>query len=143
MSQIQVIKPEVLRVEKETYNIIRSFVESSTKAQYSWNVGILRGNVAIFEKPGKWELVVEIIPNRPEKRAMLTARHTFIKVDIEPGFKIIGLEHELWVRDINDAKKFDIIPSEDVPYARPISLAELLNKIMMYVDAVVNAYADT
>jgi len=139
----RVVKPEVLRVDKETYNVIRSFVESSTKIQYPWNVGILRGDVAIFEKPGKWELTVEIIPGRPEKRATLIARNVFIKVDIEPGFKVTGLaERELWVRDINDAKKFDIVPAEDVLYARPISLAEFLNKIMMYVDAAVNAYAD-
>jgi len=138
------IKPKSLKVDKETYNTVRSFVESSSKIEYSWNVGIFRDNIAVFEKSGKWKLTIEMIQNRPEKRATLTAKNVFIKIDIEPGFKIVGLtERELWVRDINDAKKFDIIPSEDVPYARPISLAELLNKIMMYVDApMMNAYAD-
>ena len=140
----RIVKPKSLKVDKKTYNVIRSFVESSTKTQYPWNIGILRNNIAVFEKAGKWTLIVEMIQNRPEKRATLTARNVFIEIDIEPGFKIIGLtEHELWIRDTNDAKKFDIVPAEDVLYARPISLTELLNKIMIYVDATtMNAYAD-
>ena len=138
-----VVEPKLLLVSREVYNTARSFVESSTKPRYAFNVAALHGNTATFKKPGKWELTIEFIPGRPEKRAILMSKQVFIEVDVEPGFKVSGLtDGPLWVRDINEAKKYDIIPAEDVAYARPVSLSEFLEKLTMYVDAAMNAYAE-
>jgi hypothetical protein len=55
MSKPVVVKPKALTVK--AYNTIRSFVESSTKPIYRFNVGICV-NGAVFEKRGKWRLVI-------------------------------------------------------------------------------------
>jgi hypothetical protein len=139
-----VVKPEVIRVDKATYNTIRSFVESSTKPIYSANVGVIKGNFVAFKKPGKWELDITLmVQQTPVKRVVLCARNVYVAINIEPGFKVIGLtDKPLWVRDVNEAKKYEVIPDQKVPCARPISLAEFLEKIMMYVDAAVDAFTD-
>jgi len=140
----KVTKPEVIRVDKATYNTIRSFVESSTKPIYPHSIGILSGNFVMFKKPGKWELDITIeMQQSPVKHVVLGARNVYVAIDIEPGFKIVGLtKTPLWVRDINEAKKYEILPAEETPYAKPISLAEFLEKIMMYVDVAVDAFTN-
>jgi len=139
-----VVKPEIIRVDKATYNCIRSFVESSVKPKYYHGVGVLRGNFAMFKKPGKWELDITIeMQQTPVKHVVLGTRGVYVAIDIEPGFKVIGLtKTPLWVRDVNEAKKYEILPAEETPCAKPISLAEFLEKIMMYVDVAVDAFTN-
>jgi hypothetical protein len=131
-----VVKPINLNVSKEVYNTLRSFVESSTRPVYSHNVGILRGEVAIFEKPGKWRLAIE-----PSRRvAVLTAPRVYVEFVVEPTCYRVALDDQKLCVNAREAKEYDIVPDEEVPYAKPINLSKFIDKMLLYIDAAVEAY---
>jgi hypothetical protein len=130
-----VVKPINLNVSKEVYNTLRSFVESSTRPVYSHNVGILRGEVAIFEKPGKWRLAIE-----PLRRvAVLTAPRVYIEFAIEPTCYRVAFNDQQFCVNTREAKEYDIVPKDEIPYARPINLSKIIDKFLLYMDVAVEA----
>jgi hypothetical protein len=128
MSTPVVVKPKALTVDKQVYNTIRSFVESSTRPIYQFNVGICR-NVAIFEKKNRWKLVIE------PKKVILKVRRVSIHVNFNSScieFDFGG--QKLCVQE-DKLKEYDIIPGEITPYMRPISLYDFVEKLLIYYEA--------
>jgi hypothetical protein len=133
-----VVKPQPLHVPTYVYNTLRSFVESSTKL-YHYNIGIIRDSIVTFEKPGKWRLTIEL----PRRVAVLSARGARVEFVPEPTCYEVALnEHKLCV-NAREAKEYDIVPEEEVPYAKPINLSKVIDKMLLYVDVAVEAYYET
>ena len=137
MSTPVVVKPKPIIVDKQTYNTIRSFVESSTKPVYHFNVGICRNvatPMAVFKKKDKWELVIE------PKKVVLRARRVSIHVNFNSSCIEFDFgEQKLCVQE-DELKEYDIIPGEVIPYARPISLYDFAEKLLLYREAAQNCW---
>jgi len=146
----RVVKPLIVSVDRMCYNVVRSFVESSTRLIYPWNYGIaIAENVVVFRKQGKWELTVEETQGdwiyRRELRlagkhgvviTMEVTSHTTTvvvcnKVEFSPIDKFVfveGKEVDMPRPIILDTVCIDA----DVPYSRPISLSEITRKLYYY-----------
>jgi hypothetical protein len=128
MSAPVAVKPRALVVDKQAYNMIRSFVESSTKPAYQFNIGICRNNVAIFEKKNRWKLTVmpkKIVLHDRRVSVYINFNSNCIEIDLG-GQKICVCEDEL--------KEYDIVPDAEIPYMKPISLYDFVGKILVYYE---------
>jgi len=131
MSTPVAVKPKALIVDKQTYNTIRSFVESSTKPIYTFNVGIcefLSVNGAVFEKRGKWRLVIT------PRKAVLHNNRVSIHVYFDSSIEIDFGDQKLTVRE-DELKEYGIVPDTKIPYMKPISLHDFVEKLMLYYEA--------
>jgi hypothetical protein len=122
-----VVKPKPIVVNKRIYSTIRSFVESSVKPEYQFNIGICRGNTVVFEKKNKWRLTV-----MPEK-AVLHSRRVSIYVNFNSCIEINFGDQKLCVHG-SELKEYDIVPSERTPYMKSISLYDFVSKILVYYE---------
>jgi hypothetical protein len=106
-------------------------VESSTKPIYHFNVGICRNvgtPVAIFKKRDRWELVIE--PKKVVLRARRVSIHIYFGSLVEIDFgdqKVTAREDEL--------KEYFIVPDTEIPYMKPISLYDFVEKLILYYEA--------
>jgi len=120
----EVRQTKTVKVPKRVYNVIRSFVESSLRRDYVWNVGYDVGHAVVFEKPEKWVLVVhkEVKVREGENAvvAFLKDRKTLnvvaeYVINYEYVFQgAVRVNNEL----IDDYDQ--IIPEEETPFARPV-----------------------
>jgi hypothetical protein len=133
-----VVKPRCLYIDKEIYNILRSFVESSTKPIYPHNIGIVRDNVIVFEKRGKWRLAIEV----QRRVAVLTARRVRVEFTIEPTCYRVAFNDQQFCVNTKEAKGYDILPNDEIPYARPINMSNIIDKFLVYMDAAVEALSE-
>jgi hypothetical protein len=122
-----VVKPKTLAIDKRAYNMIRSFVESSVNPKYSFNIGVCRGNVAVFRKKSKWRLTIT------PKRVVLRDHRVSIHVGFNSSVEVDFGEQKLRVRE-SELKEYDVVPDAEIPYARPISLYDFIEKIIMYYE---------
>jgi hypothetical protein len=123
-----VVVPETIYVSKETYNTIRSFVESSLRTKYSFNVGVCKNNIAIFEKKGKWRLIIA------PKKVVLCYNRTSVRINFNTCIEI-DLDGYISCMHESELKKYNIMPDVSVPYAKPISLYDLISKVLVYYEA--------
>jgi hypothetical protein len=129
MSKPIVVKPKSIIVDKQTYNTIRSFVESSVKPVYAFNVGICIDSGAVFEKRGKWRLVIT-----PRKVVLHNKR---VSIHVYSNSSCIEFdfgEQKLCVRE-DELKEYGIVPDTEIPYAKPISLHDFVEKLLLYYEA--------
>jgi hypothetical protein len=164
---------QVIAVPKRVYNVVKSIVDSSTKPIYEWNKPIfVNEKTAKFVKykvlPNNievkaWEIVVQpmvIIREGAELDAdlitvydglgnciaRLTIRRNFM---VHEDYKVYVLKIgniEIAAKSMHEFEFYAVKPSEDIPFARPISLAAFVNKLMFYFGKALsvfkNAYAN-
>jgi len=157
-----IVETREIKISKKLYNTLRSFVESSTKELYAWNVGFYEEfkteaelgvpepekvpalvRRVTFEKEGKWELVIEDIMykhvwgERNELRITLLASEALGKsVAVGKDEMVIndGVDGQFKVHlTYAELKRTRVIA--DVAYARPISLYDVYDKMMIYVSS--------
>ncbi len=157
---VEVRKPTievgVVAIPKKLYNLIRSFVESSSKSEYSWNEGYRLGNVVTFRKKGKWVLEIYTEASEPGNGqgtviASLAGNCVDVNVvvwkarDIERVTKIeqsyLNPDDLICTYEIDkihytseDAYTIAFVPDKEVPYARAILLAEVIEKFREYFE---------
>jgi hypothetical protein len=150
---------KIIEVSKKTYNVIRSVVESSLNPKYEWNKPIIVSeNMVKFVKykflPNglevkAWEVVVQPLIIQKENSELdadlvtvngglvkLIVRHEFLAYEDKKVYtvKIMSKPDNIEVNadSIHEFEYYIVSPSEPVPYARPISLADFVNKLMFY-----------
>jgi hypothetical protein len=134
----RVVDATPLKVSRELYNTIRSFVESSTKDTYPHNTGVHHGDVVIFEKKGKWRLIVKV--NEVElRRGILYTRLVMgagrYKLEVSDYGGTVAIEFSS--DNPSEIKSVVVVPSEPVPYSIPIPAEHLADKMMIYHFSVV------
>ncbi len=126
---------EVIELPPKAYNVIRSFVESSEKEEYEWNKGIKLGKEIIFEKRGKWRLVVR--EYTLDEIRSLPSNTTVCVIDLENVLRV-SIDKELSIRVTIDKYEFTldnkVAFTGNVLFARPILLSEIMRKISEYVE---------
>ena len=136
--KINVKKPvkqvEIIRVPQKTYNIIRSFVESSSCSKYSWNHGYRIDNTIFFIKPGKWILTIwtnSEIEKLPHTHPAIVDLSDVVTITAD---KLLMIKYVSKVFDLekDDLRAYAI--TSDVPFAYPITLYNIVSKINEYVD---------
>jgi hypothetical protein len=138
--KIEIKKPveevQVVELEPRVYRVIRSFVESSDKDEYPWNRGYRLGNTVIFVKEGKWQLEIAVsIPKEEldkcnaDKYAVIVSLNRVLHVYRECGEYVISIKQ--YEFKFSDA--YRVAFTSNVPFARPILLAEIISRISDYV----------
>jgi hypothetical protein len=144
------------RIEKVTtrlYRALQSFAYSSMRTRYVWNVGIHlfkeRGEFSwedrvIFKKPGKWVVeVVQCVFQRPPEDAKcetyvaLTTGRGYIKYDgvrVEVADPVASFQINAYENPVELERTY-LVPERDLPFAEPLSLAEIVYKLAEYYDA--------
>jgi len=122
----EVKQTKTLKVPKHIYNTIRSFVESSSRKEYVWNTGYDIGDRVVFEKPGKWLLIVkkEVEVREGETATVAVLKMNGKSLDVVAEY-VIDFEHPfVGTVKINGETidNFDqIVPEEEgVPFVRPV-----------------------
>ena len=153
----------VVDVSKELYRTVQSFVNSSSKPIYTWNVGVRIGNKAFFVKPSRWVLEVDLNPEvmPHENYVALPIRLVSLigNCEIDIGFKYAryvdyvqpDVKTEIRIIDRDGKTRhvvdFDVINYEwslelratalynkDVIYSYPIRLINIVSRINDYVN---------
>ena len=140
---IKVKKPveevKVIELPPKAYNVIRSFVESSSKEVYEWNRGYRLGKEIMFIKKGKWRIIINEVTE--EELSKLSENMRMVAVDLSNVIKIEIDRNKNHYIVINGSKEYTkedryriAFISSLVVYARPILLNEILEKISEYVE---------
>jgi hypothetical protein len=150
---------KIVEVSKRIYNVIRSIVDSSTKPSYEWNKPIfLSDNKIKFVKykvlPNGlevkvWEITVEPLKIQKEgaelnattinvydglgnKVVEVMIRNEFTVSELFNHY-IVRIENsEVTAKSLHELEYYVIKPSSDIQYAKPVSLADFVNKLMFY-----------
>ncbi len=148
--KVEIKKPvrevKITSVEKWVYNTIRSFVESSSKETYEWNIGTKLGNRVEFEKPTKWLLRIYTEISVDEEVRQGIVRPIIAAISDSRGRDVLYIayrqnEFETWwemvIGDskyrINSDLKYEAIDAK-VPFSRPIVLSAVVGKICEYAN---------
>ncbi len=140
INQIEIRKPvkklEKISVTKQVYNTLRSFVESSNKETYEWNIGVwISRDTVLFEKRPKWKLYIYSDGNFKlyswkDNLIMDMAK----KVENDRLMVYINIYG-------NNTLSFDVYNENELrtkaiitnmPFAGPIRLIEIINKLCEY-----------
>lgn len=124
---VRVVKPQPVYVDKEVYNILRSFVESSIKDRYQFNIGVCVDNIAVFKK-SKWKLI--IMP----KKVVLHDGRVSVHVIFDSVYEIDINGQRIRTHE-NKLKMYNIVPDTEVPYMKPILLYNVISKALVYYEA--------
>ena len=124
----KVVEMNILKISPKCYNVIRSFIESSKKEEYTWNIGIATNNKIYFIKEGKWLLVIEetgikLVRYKDNTPVM------YVSNDSIDSINVCG--HQV---PIDAISQLSTVITSDVPAAREIYLYEVMNKISEYID---------
>ena len=130
------------KVSKRTYNVIRSFVESSSKERYHWNIGIKVNNVVRFVKEGRWALEVASLEVPIERGVGAVVAHLsgVVKIIAMPTeerraqllMEVKGVDKRFDINDALELRKHYVVA--DTLFAYPISLHDVLMKMLEYVE---------
>jgi hypothetical protein len=131
--KMPVKEPVVVEVDPEVYRTIQSFVESSRKTIYPWNIGIKTpAGAIIFEKYEKWKLVVSgnvaTLYTSRGRYAVILVYHDFGEYEVT----ISGVTFKSTSEDF-DVRTIFIKPSRELPFWRYISLDEIMQAFRDYV----------
>ncbi len=137
----QIIEYEIREISKMKYVTIRSFIESSTKMKYPWNVGLKLGRAVEFVKLGRWRLSCTVSDTFSDTLAcVLRDRYGFTVLEYyyavaEGKEKLIinGGSVELEYYSNNN---LNIAFSSAVPFSIPIKIIEIFEKLRFYIDKI-------
>jgi hypothetical protein len=156
----KVVDANVVRVSTSLYRAAESFAYSSLKTAYPWNIGVhlcrrARGKLGewswedtvIFEKPGKWTLwYVERVEQNPPSEAARSENYVVLETpNLRSHIKYDGARVEVAdpaatfaidaYKDPIELERTFIAPDRDLPFAEPLSLARLVEKMALYFEA--------
>ena len=145
-TRIELIR--TIRIESRLYNVIRSFVESSLKTNHPWRVGYEEQDAYVWIKEGKWVLKVykntqyaeydkplpvigiyKIKTSQIPVVATLQSRRAFLNFIIlrDAGIAVL-------YNDLAFTKDAPIAFIASVPFARPITVREIIHTLFEYVE---------
>lgn len=126
---VRVVKPNIHNVEPRCYYTVRSFLDSPEDDSYPWNVGVLVGNTAYFEKAGKWLLVTSC---GEVDRAVLLSWDKYLAAMV---IKKAGQVEDVMI--CGDRFSKDDLLGNAIVYANasPILLKTVVDKIVRYLNA--------
>jgi hypothetical protein len=147
----------IVRIEPWLYRVIRSFVESSLRVDYPWRVGYESQDVYTWIKDRKWELKVykniEYVTEYESLPVIGIYKITKTQIPVvailqsieRPGMflefimlKDVGLAALHMAYPYNLAFTEDapiaFMPSRSMPFARPITVREILDTLSEYVE---------
>jgi len=129
-SKPMVVDAERIQVSKRLYNTVRSFMDSSTKPIYPWNIGVHLYRTVMFRKH-KWILIADV------ENENITLYCGYFEVTCNVAYdgklRITDRGNIIEIDTADpEAFKYFIVPSEEVPYAAPISVFDLAEKLKMY-----------
>jgi hypothetical protein len=148
-----VIDARIEKVSTRLYRALQSFAYSSERTKYVWNVGVHlheEGEFSweervIFKKPGKW--IVEVVqyvyqrpPEEPAKSETYVALETgrgYVKYDgvrVEVAGPICTFSIDAY-KDPLELERTYLVPERELPFAEPLSLAEIVDKLAKYYEA--------
>jgi len=146
----RVEKVRVIQIPKAQYRALRSFTESSLRESYSWRTALETSECFVWRKEGRWELrvsksakpidavplpvrgIFKVTSNIITPFAVLSGlrRSTdFVVVNGEVGMLYYGRVTLAFTSEAPVA----FIPATPLPYARPISIREVLDTLNHYV----------
>jgi len=126
----KLVKPKMVKISARAWRAVRSFLESSLKDEYSWNIGVLTDNTATFAKPGKW-LLFTYADNGVPTRELFTADFVAL-VKIRGTKVVIGLDIATFDLNAPDLHTYYLVPDVNIPFAYPISLKDIIDKMFKY-----------
>jgi hypothetical protein len=128
---VRVVKGDVHRVNRRTYVVLRSFIDSSLRSDMPWNIGVsIDGNVVEFRKPGRWALVIS------KNMIMLLDANNYpiLRVEINGGSVRLKVENFEWSVELSRlADLLNIyVYNDELEYATPLNLYTIIHKIFYY-----------
>ena len=146
---------KIIEVPKRVYNIIRSIVESSTKPDYHWNKPIRFDNDKVKFVKYKllpnglevkvWEVAIQPMIIQKENSELdadliavngglvrMVVRHEFLAYEDKKVYILKISSVEIDAKSLHEFEYYIVKPSEEIPYARSVSLADFVNKLMFY-----------
>jgi hypothetical protein len=128
---VRVVKGDVRKVDRRTYVVLRSFIDSSLRSDLPWNIGVsIDGNVVEFRKPGRWALIISknII-------TLLDANnYPILRVEFNGNLMRLTLGGLEW--RVESARLADLLNiyvyNDELEYATPLSLYTVMHKILYY-----------
>jgi hypothetical protein len=128
---LRIVKGDIHRVNRRTYVVLRSFLDSSLHANLPWNIGVSVDNgVVEFRKPGRWTLVVS------KNLVLLLDANSYpvLRVEMEGDVMRLKLEdREFTVKMASLTSIINIyVYNDEVEYAAPLSLYAITHKILYY-----------
>jgi len=135
---IRIVDANVKKIPRNIYRLIRSFIDSSTKTTYIWNIGVRMGSIVRFVKFGKWILVIYIT----EKGLSAELCGYGIKIVYNPDILLeISDGKEVVFKSETIEEIVKIYFESDGPYMEPIPATYLIEKFDFYINAVSMALA--
>jgi len=127
----RVIEPKLIEISRKTYRVIRSFVESSSKNGYEWNIGLqINQNSVLFTKHGKWNLLIY----QDDSVHIELCGTKLSEVVLEVNNKKLKIEgYEFNIDDLETLMSIAFVSALRQPFDRPISLYEIVSKLREYV----------
>jgi hypothetical protein len=161
--KFEVRETVLIEVSKELYRTVQSFINSSKKPVYVWNVGVRTGNKITFVKPTKWVLEIdmnpEILPHEQYTALPIRLKSLIGNGEVDIGFKYVrytdylqpDIKTEIRVIDRDNKTRhitdFDVFTYEwslelrttalynkDVIYSYPIHLVHIVSRINDFVN---------
>jgi len=127
----KVVKPSLLKIPARAWRAVRSFIDSSLKDSYPWNIGVDLDGVAVFTKANRWVLRTwrdnSGIPHR--------------SLELPDGTVVVSVDGDCIVSVINccpvslskpEFHTYFLVPSEDVPFSYPIAVKDVVDKMLQY-----------
>jgi hypothetical protein len=145
----------VIRINPGLYKAIRSFVESSLKPDYTWRLGYMTEDAIFWIKEGKWKLTIfkngKVTIDGEKLPVVGIYKVIDSKIPIFGSLSGHGASRSLdfvIIKDVGIAV-LNPVPSivtlvftreapigfiSDVPFARPITVREILDTLSEYVE---------
>jgi hypothetical protein len=164
------VRPLVVKVNRRTYNIIRSIIDSSTNPKYPWNNPVSVGSVVKFVKykillganveVKAWEVIIKPLTIQKEgyeldaisisvldgqgEVAELIVRNQFVPDEEEKyKYELVIEDTKLNANSIMEFETVSIEPDTYIPWAGSVSLADFVNKLMFfYKKAILSRFSD-
>jgi hypothetical protein len=128
---LRITKGDVHRVNRKTYVVLRSFLDSSLHANLPWNIGVrVDDNTVEFRKPGRWALVV----SRNLVLLLDANSYPVMRVEISNGAVTVRLEeYAFTAKTVDLSELLNIyVYNDEVEYATPLSLYAIVHKVLYY-----------
>jgi len=128
---VRVVKGDVHGVNRRVYVVLRSFLDSSLRADLPWNIGVkVDDNAVEFRKPGRWSLTVS------RGLALLRDANNYpiLRVEINGGIITLRFEEYTFTAKSPDLTELlnIYVYNEELEYAVPLSLYAIAHKILYY-----------